>query len=242
MLSFSEKFDFGATMITYNEVLKEISALSEPDFADFQKRIIGDKALKIFGVRTPVLRKLAKRYADEPESFSSFPNEYYEVVFLKLTLAARMPYDRFLEVCDDCVCLLTDWALCDCFAPACIEKNREEFIPYIKKYAACTAGHDGGMFVRRFAFTTLLHFYVDEDHLPLIFECVSGCRNDGYYVVMGAAWLLAEVLIKHYERGYEFLNSSMCDINIRNKAISKACDSFRVNDERKRELRRLRRS
>ena len=52
--------------------------------------------------------------------------------------------------------------------------------------------------------------------------------------------MLAEVLIKHYEAGFEFLNSTMCDINIKNKAISKACDSFRVSDERKAELRALR--
>ena len=58
--------------------------------------------------------------------------------------------------------------------------------------------------------------------------------------MMAAAWLLAEVLIKDYNKGFEFLNSTMCDINIKLKAISKACDSFRVTDEQKTQLKALR--
>ena len=58
---------------------------------------------------------------------------------------------------------------------------------------------------------------------------------------MGAAWLLAEVLVKHYSQGIAYLNSTMCDINIKNKAISKACDSFRISAEQKAELKSCRR-
>ena len=94
--------------------------------------------------------------------------------------------------------------------------------------------------VRRFALTTLLHFYVEEDYLPLIFSCIENCDPAPYYVAMGAAWLLAEVLVKHYVAGFEFLSSTMCDINIKLKAISKACDSYRISPAQKAELRALR--
>lgn len=228
-------------MVTYEELLGELKALSESDFAVFQRRIINDGKLKILGVRTPAMRKLAKKYKGQYETFSHFPNEYYEVAFLKLSLAALLPYEQFTGACDDCVELLTDWALCDCFSPACVSKRRDDFVPFIKKYLKAGEGYyNGGEFARRFSLTTLLSFYVEERYLPLIFECIAECNPDKYYVVMGAAWLLAEVLIKHYEAGFEFLNSTMCDINIKNKAISKACDSFRVSDERKAELRALR--
>lgn len=227
-------------MITYEDVLKELEGLSEEKFAAFQRRIIRDDKLKIAGVRTPALRALAKKYKGEYEAFSHFSDEFYEVVFLKLSLAAALPYEEFIAVSDDCVALISDWALCDCFAPACIKKHREDYVPFIKKYLTCTTGYSEGEYVRRFALTTLLHFYVEEKYLDLIFDCVKSCRQEKYYVMMGAAWLLAEVLIKQYERGFEYLNSTMCDINIKNKAISKACDSFRLTDGQKEQLKALR--
>ena len=228
-------------MITYYALLDELKALSEEKFAAFQSKLFNDDKLTVLGVRTPALRKRAKKYKAEYSSLSAFPNEYYEVVFLKLSVAAFMPYEQFITVCDGCVRLLTDWALCDCFSPACIKTHREEFVPYIKRYLAAGEGYfNDGEFARRFALTALLSFYVEEEYLSFIFDSITNCRPDKYYVMMGAAWLLAEVLIKHYEAGLGYLRSTMCDITVKNKAISKACDSFRVSDERKAELKTLR--
>lgn len=228
-------------MITYEELLSELLSLSEENFAAFQKRIIKDDKLIIMGVRTPILRKLAKKYKGKYEELCAFPNEYYEVVFLKLAIAAQLPFDRFIEVCDECVDAISDWALCDTFTPPCIAEHREDFIPFIKKYLDAGEGfYNGGEFVRRFALTTLLSFYVEEEYLPLIFDCITACNPKDYYVMMGAAWLLAEVIIKHYKQGLTYLHSTMCDINIKNKAISKLCDSFRVREERKNEFKAMR--
>ena len=231
----------GVEMITYEQLLGEILSQSEEKFAEFQRRIINNGKLAVAGVRTPALRKLAKKYKGRYDEMRAFPNEYYEVVFLKLSVAAQLPFERFTAVCDECVAAITDWALCDTFTPKCIGERREDFIPFIKKYLAAGDGfYNGGEFVRRFALTTLLSFYVEEEYLPLIFDCITACNPEDYYVLMGAAWLLAEVLIKHYEQGLAYLNSTMCDINVKNKTISKVCDSFRVSKERKNELKAMR--
>ena len=217
-------------MVTYGELLSELESLSEEQFARFNRKIINDSRLKILGVRTPALRKLAKKYSREYENISRFPDEFYEVVFLKLSIAALLPYEKFITECDGCVELISDWALCDYFAPVCI-----------KKYLRAERGYFcDGEFVRRFALTTLLHFYVDGKYLDLIFDSIASCKPDKYYTAMGAAWLLADVLIYDFSAGYEFLNSTMCDINVKLKAISKACGSFRVTLEQKQKLRALR--
>ena len=228
-------------MVTYGELLSELESLSEEQFARFNRKIINDSRLKILGVRTPILRKLAKKYSCEYENISRFPDEFYEVVFLKLSIAALLPYEKFITECDGCVELISDWALCDCFVPACIKKRRDDFIPFIKKYLRAERGYfSDGEFVRRFALTTLLHFYVDGKYLDLIFDSIASSKPDKYYTAMGAAWLLADVLIYDFFAGYEFLNSTMCDINVKLKAISKVCDSFRVTAEQKQKLRALR--
>lgn len=228
-------------MVTYKELLGEILSQSEDEFAQFQRRIIKDEKLKIAGVRTPALRKLAKKYRGKYEELCAFPDEYYEVVFVKLTVAALLPFEQFTAVCDRCVASISDWALCDTFTPKCIEGHREEFVPFIKKYLAAGEGfYNGGEFVRRFALSTLLSFYVEEEYLPLIFKSITECDPNRYYVMMGAAWLLAEVIIKYFDQGLAYLNSTMCDINVKNKAISKVCDSYRVSKERKELLKLLR--
>ena len=230
-------------MVAYESVVSELKALSEQKFAEFQRRIINDDKLDILGVRMPVLRKVAKKYSlEDHETFMGFPDEYFEVVFLKLAIAARMPYTHFVCECERLVNLLSDWALCDCFAPDCIGRNRDAFIPFIKKFLAAKDGYAEGEYIRRFAYTTLLHFYVEESYLPLIIDCLNKCKNEKYYVTMAAAWLLSVVLVKHYDVGFEYLNSTMCDINMRNKAISKACDSYRITSEQKEQLKALRKA
>ena len=101
---------------------------------------------------------------------------------------------------------------------------------------------DGRVFVRRFALTTLLHFYVDEEGLPFVLDCLRKVNAGEYYVSMAAAWLAAEVLVKFPEAGTALLAENALDAATHNRAIRKACESFRVSEERKTALRALRRS
>ena len=56
---------------------------------------------------------------------------------------------------------------------------------------------------------------------------------------MGAAWLLAEVLVKFYDAGMRFLKEGALDGRTKNKAIQKARESFRLTDEQKNYLKSL---
>ena len=68
---------------------------AEPDFAAFQKRIVNSPAQGFLGIRTPVMRKLAKRFKSRLDELFAFPDNYYEVTFIKLTAASLLPYDEF---------------------------------------------------------------------------------------------------------------------------------------------------
>ncbi|MCD8041373.1 MAG: DNA alkylation repair protein [Clostridia bacterium] len=221
--------------MTYEELLAELKSFSEEKFAEGNKRIVNDPALKFIGVRTPLLRKITKKYLSNEEIFS-FPDEYYEVVFIKLAIASAFSYEKLINRLGGLVPLITNWALCDSvFKPVCIKKNKQAFVPYIKKYIA-----KEGEFEQRFALISLLNFYVEKEWFCLIKECVERCNADLYYTMMGAAWLVAEVLVKDYEYGLTILKSTMCDIKVKKKAISKACDSFRITDLQKNELKAMR--
>lgn len=211
----------------YSALIEELFSLKEEEFACFQKRIVNPKKQKIIGVRTPVLRRLVKKYKAEYKTLLTFSDEYYEVTFIKLNVVALLPYDVFSSVVFSCVQSIENWAICDTFKAKCIQKHRDEFIPFIKSFL------NGEEFSERYALVTLLSFYVEEEYLPLIFDCLQKSNRESYYTYMGAAWLLAEVLVKRFDDGVSFLKRATLDKRTHNKAIQKARESYRLSARQK---------
>lgn len=220
----------------YDELLCELKNNAEPEYAVFHKRLLKNDKIYVLGVRVPTLRKLAKKYKNQIDPLLCCSDEYYEVTFVKLQAVALLPWDGFINYVDKCVPLIDNWATCDCFAPKCIATHKDEFLPYIFSYT-----DSDKEFTQRFALTTLLHYYVEEKYLQLIFETVRKSNCELYYAHMAAAWLIAEVLVKFYDGGVEFLSSGALDTKTHNKAIQKACESYRLTKEQKDFLRGLKR-
>lgn len=218
--------------------MEELKSYADENFKAFHKKLLKNDSINVLGVRVPILRKLAKKYKNFVPTLLSFPDDYYEVTFIKLQAAALLPFNFFTNYVDKCVPLINNWATCDCFVPKCIENHKDEFLGFIYSYC-----DNEGEFYQRFALTTLLHFYVEEKYLNVIFETLSGdeINLDLYYVHMAAAWLLAEVLVKFFNEGVRYLKFNELDKKTHNKAIQKACESYRLSDEQKTFLKGLKR-
>ncbi len=212
----------------YQEFLAELQSFADENYRDFHKKLLKNYDIRVLGVRVPTLRKLAKKYINFVDELLEFPDEYYEVTFVKLTAVSYLNWEEFIKYVDKCVPLIDNWATCDCFAPKCIEKHRDEFLPYIYKYL-----ENDGEFYKRFALTTLLRYYVDENYFGVIFDILKAVDTEKYYVHMAAAWLIAELLIKNYSDTVSFLQKGVIDKRTHNKAIQKACESYRLSDEQK---------
>ncbi|MDE6867553.1 MAG: DNA alkylation repair protein [Clostridia bacterium] len=220
----------------YHELLTELESYADEGYKVFHKKLLKNDSINVMGVRVPLLRKLAKKYKYDLDGLFSFPDEYYEVTFIKLTAASALGYEEFKKYVDRCVPLIDNWATCDCFTPKCIEGHKEEFLPYIRKYAS-----DKREFYQRFALTTLLHFYVEESYAETIFALTERSDTSLYYVHMAAAWLIAEALVKFYDKAKSFLLENTLDKKTHNKAIQKARESFRLSDDQKNYLKGLKR-
>ena len=220
----------------YEKLLAQLNELAEEQYAAFHKRLLKDDNIAVLGVRIPHLRAIAKGYVHCVDELLNLPDEYYEVTFVKLQSAALLPYKQFIGHVDKCVSLIDNWATCDSFAPKCIKANKADFYKYICSYLS-----RNGEFYQRFALTTLLHFYVEEEWLDRVYDCIGRSDTRYYYVHMAAAWLVAEILVKHYGRGVEYLKRGGLDVKTHNKAISKACESFRLTKEQKEYLKTLKR-
>lgn len=221
----------------YEQLLAELKASAEPEYAAFHKRLLKNDNINVLGVRVPTLRKIAKRYKNSIDPLLCCDETYYEVTFVKLQAVALLPWDKFIRYVDRCVPLIDNWATCDSFTPKCIASHKDDFLSYIYNYA-----DSGKEFTQRFALTSLLHYYVEEKYLQTIFDIVREKVDlNQYYVHMAAAWLIAEVLVKYYDEGVEFLKENKLDTKTHNKAIQKACESYRLTEEQKEYLKTLKR-
>ena len=222
-------------MITYDEVLARLRALKDDKYASFHSKLLKNETVRLIGVRTPNLRKLSKEWRGEADTFLTFPDEYYEITFLKCALVGMLTYQEFIKRVDGVVALLDNWATCDMFTAPCVKKHQEEFWLFIEKYL-----QSDQEFTVRYGLVMLLHYYVEPKYLPRIFDSVRNLKKDDYYIMMGAAWLIAEVLVKHFPEGVRFLKEGSMPKAMHNKAIQKACESFRVSSEEKAFLKSLR--
>lgn len=229
-------------MIAYEETLAELSAMKDEKYRVFNERIVNVPSGTSIGVRTPMLRDYAKKFVKR-EDFSfdelfQWPNDFYEIRLLKCLCVgyAKVPFAEKEELIEKCLPVIDGWGVCDLFCATLkeVEKHREEFLPNIERYIAM-----GTEFSQRFGYILLLGCYMEEEYLPVIFRLLGEAKTECYYTYMGAAWLLAEVLVKFYGEGVHYLKEGALDGRMKNKAIQKARESFRLTDEQKNYLKSL---
>ena len=219
--------------MNYIELVALLRENAEEDFAVFQERLIKTK-YTILGVRTPKLRKTAKLFAGAIKELLEFPDEYYEVVFIKLAAVAALPYWELTLYLEKAVSLMDNWALCDSFRPKSVLKQRDEFLPIVLSFLEKL-----GEFEKRFAIVCLLVYYTEEKYLSVIENVLQTIDTKEYFVHMAVAWLVAEILIKHYDYGVSLLKKGLLKPKTHNKAIQKACESYRLTKEEKIKLNHL---
>ncbi len=222
-------------MITYGDVLQKLNALADERYRIFHSRLLKNEKIRVLGVKVPLLRALAKEWKGELETLLSFPDEYYEVTFLKCQAVALLPFEAFCKNVERVLPLIDNWATCDSFRPNCLRAHKREFLPYVERYCK-----DEREFIKRFGLVTLLVYYVEEAYLPLLFEKIRACKEEPYYVMTACAWLLAEILIKHYDAGVSFLKENCIPPRTRDCAVQKATESFRISPAQKLQLKALR--
>ena len=229
-------------MKSYAEVIAELAAMRDEKYRAFNERIVNIPQSKIVGVRMPLLRDygkgLVKGEGFDLDALLAFPNDVYEIRLLKCFAVGytKMSFPEKVKYIERCVPFIDGWAVCDLFCSTLkeIAKHREEFLPHIEAYIAL-----GTEFSQRFGYILLLGCYMAEEYLPRIFTLLEQAHTQYYYTHMGAAWLIAEVLVKFYERGVSFLQTTALDAKTVNKAIQKARESYRLTDEQKNFLKLL---
>lgn len=218
--------------MTSEELLKILYENKDEDFKTFNDKILNAN-IETIGVRTPVIKKIAKEISksDYGRFLSNAKYDYYEQVLVAgLVISNLKDIDIVLSKLDVFIDKIDNWAVCDMVIANCkiIKKHLSKVFGFICKNISST-----NPWRVRVCFVMLLDYFVTEDYINDIFNFVENDKNDFYYVMMAKAWLISECYVKFPLLTIKYLKKSKLDKITYNKAISKICDSYRVSKEDK---------
>lgn len=219
----------------------ELYKLSDEKYKKFHNGLCPN-VKNIIGVRIPKLREIAKTISKEKpiEFLDTYKCEFYEekmiyglvIGYMKENLKTRLKYlDKFVPIIDN-------WAICDCSCSTYkfTNKNLEKMWEYLQKYVSSQ-----NEFEVRFFCIMLMDYYLTDKYIDKVLEIYNKIKLDKYYVKMGIAWGISVAFVKYETKVRKFLENNNLDDFTHNKSIQKIIESYRVNEETKNELRKLKR-
>ena len=213
--------------------------MRDDSYKDFNSKLIPNISNNLFiGVRTPDLRKLAKKIIKlniDDYFISELPHKYFEENQLHAFILSNIPeFDLAIEKIDKFLPYVNNWATCDQMSPKSFTKNTNKLIPFINKWIK-----SNNPFTVRFGILNLMRYFLDDKFDTKYSNIVAKIKSDEYYVNMMRAWYFATALAKQYDNILPYFKNKKLDTWTHNHAITKACESLRIPEIHKKTLKAL---
>ena len=169
----------------------------------------------VIGVRTPILRSLAKQIAFSYEAYifmNSLPHQYYEENNLHAFLiAAEKDYTKAIVLTESFLPYINNWSTCDSFNPISFKNNTDKLYYKIKQWIKSDK-----TYTVRFGIEMLMKHYLEDNFKDEIPEIILGIKSEEYYVKMMIAWYFATALAKRYDDIIVYIEKGLPDMNCPN--------------------------
>lgn len=222
-----------------NIIREKLLSLQDEKYKAFTAKLIPNiSADKIIGVRTPIIRNLAKELKTNEniaKFLNSLPHKFQEENILHAFLINQM--SSFENCVEELNCLLPyvdNWAVCDGIRPKTFKKNTDKLMLYIEKWL-CSSD----TYTIRFGIECLMTYYLDSEFQDKFLKKVSEVKSDEYYINMMIAWYFATALAKQWDSAVKYIEQCKLPKWVHNKTIQKAIESYRISDKRKSYLKTL---
>lgn len=216
-------------MINIKKFLKDNSNFAS---AEFSKKFITTK-YSIIGVKIPILRKFAKEIEPEYIDLENNPS-IEEIMLYEFSAGMIKSEDEQLEYLENVLPYIDNWATSDAVPTSLKCLTGEKSYKFLTNLL-----QDDREFYVRVGVVTLMRNFLKTDKLDEILSNLKKIKQEDYYVKMPIAWFYAELCTYDFKRGKKEIESTQ-DKFTRNRAISKAIESFRVDKPKKEELAKLR--
>lgn len=197
-----------------------------------------------FGISVPELKKFAKQIAKE--NYKEFlDNNRFETFELRLLHAFVLGYAKddiktLLGYFERFIPYVDDWAINDSLCQSF--KIARKYPQIVWDYLMSHKTTDKE-FESRIVSVMLLSHYLNDEYINEVVRVLDGLNAEKYYAQMGIAWAVATIMGKYPATGLKYLQSKNCHLNksTYNKAIRKTIESYRVSDDMKNAVRKLKR-
>ena len=218
-------------------IKEKLLSMQDEKYAAFQRRLIPNiDPETIIGVRTPLLRSLAKELSGtaEGETFlQDLPHRTFEENQLHSFLLCREKnFARCVEQIEVFLPYVDNWATCDQLSPTVFGKHLSELYEKIKQWLRSEEPY-----TVRFGIEMLMRWFLDEAFQEEQSALVAAVQSDEYYVKMMVAWYFATALAKQYDAVICFIEQNKLEPWTHNMTIRKAIESYRITPEQKAYLR-----
>lgn len=228
-------------MITNEEIRNFLVKNSEEKYRDFNKKLMPDTTYEVLGVKTPVVKKLAAKVAENEQAkkaFLSAEHHFYEEWLLHGLVIAEEK-ENVSDVLTNLRLFMpriNTWAICDTVVSALkiFNKYKAEAMTLIRELSVSEK-----TYYVRFAVVILLDYFIEKDYLKEIVALTLPIKSGEYYIDMAVAWLYSVMLVKEFDFTVKILEEKRLPVFVHNKTIQKAAESFRITDEKKAYLKTL---
>ena len=224
--------------MTVEEIRNDLFSRQDVTYRAFQCKLIPTVDPEaVIGVRTPELRKYAKRLIKDGGAafLKDLPHRYFEENQLHSFIISDIKdYERCLEEVSRFLPYVNNWATCDQMSPGTFKNHRRELIGAVKLWLKSEEPY-----TVRFGIGMLMTHFLDEDFDPAYPQMAAGIRSKEYYVNMMVAWYFATALAKRYEEILPYIEGRRLDGWTHRQTIRKALESYRVTPEQKKYLKTL---
>ncbi len=207
-------------------VKKFIKDNADYDYSEFNKKLIISQ-YEIVGVRIPLLKKFAKEVEPEYIDLSDPHISHEEILLYAFAAGQTKTEDEQLEYLSNLMPYIDNWATCDSSVSALKRLTDEKSY----KFFSSLLQSDKEFYVR-VGIVSMMRNFLKTEKLEDILLQIEKIEKKEYYINMAISWLYAELCAFNFEIGKKQIEKTT-DKFIRNKAISKACESFRVDKPNK---------
>ena len=224
----------------YDSFIKYLYTLQDKKYLTFHSKLVKEK--NIIGIRIPLLRKIALEISrgDYKSFIKNNKHTTYEETMIHGLVLGYIK-GSFKDVLDELKVFIPyndNWAVNDtvCSNLKVFKNNLDKGFIFINELL-----NTNNPWNIRFALVLLLDYYINDKYIDKLFNIIDNIDTTEYYVMMANAWLISICFIKYPDKTMKYLLNNKLDNKTFNKCIDKICDSYRVSNEIKSSLKKLKR-
>lgn len=233
-------FEYNWNKENYQKFLDYLDANKDLKYREFHYRLLKDNSINFIGIRTPILKDIAKQVSKtnyiEFIKLNTLKTYEEKTIYGLLLGYLKIDFNILLNLINNYLVNIDNWATCDltCANLKIFKKNKEIGFNYLKNKV-----NSNNIWIQRFVIVMFLDYFLCYEYIDDVLKAISSIDTNEYYVEMAMAWLLATAYINYQDKVLSLLKSSKISKNVTNLTIKKANESYRITKEKKKLIKNL---